>query len=157
MASLPALLLKPEITLFLSTEPAMITLPLPAARNPAANGSGLAGSTPALVESPSFPAEMTTTTPLAAALATALRSVLLGDEPPSERLMTLAPAATAALTPAAMLVSEKLHPLSSLAGSAVAQVPLLSARNIAIVALYAIPTTPELSRAAAATSATLVP
>ena len=150
----PALLLKFEITLAELTEPAMITLPLPAPKMPAAIGSGLAGSIPASVESPSLPAEITTTTPLLAALMIAARNTALGGEPPSERLITLAPAATAALTPAAMLLSEKVQPLS---GSGSAQVPTVSPRNIRIVELKAKPTIPVLSRAAAATIATLVP
>ena len=104
-----------------------------------------------------MPAEITTTIPALAARLIEAIIAAEGAEPPSDRLMTLAPAWTARSTPAAILVSLNSHPLSGIFGSAVAQVPGVSARSAWIVAPNAIPMIPLLLRAAAATSAILVP
>src|SRR3981081_4555009 len=112
----------------LSTEPAMMTLPLPAWRKPEAKGLGLFGSVAGELLSASFPADTTTTTPALAARPIAARNALSGDDPPSERLMTLAPFTTARSTPAVIALSKKLQP------AAVAQEPGASARIIRIFA-----------------------
>jgi hypothetical protein len=81
----------------------------------------------------------------------ALVTLVLGVDPPSEILTTLAPAAKAEVMPRAIALSEKLQP------SVVAQLPTESARMAAMVALKAMPITPTPLRAPAATSAAIVP
>ena len=65
----------------------MITPPSPTVSSPAAKES--------TSFSPSLPAETTTTAPAMTAWLTAVRNVGFGAPPPSDRLITLAPLATA--------------------------------------------------------------
>ncbi len=132
------------------TEPAMITDAL-AAGVPATsvNASGLSV--------PSLPAAITTTIPAAVARPIAACRLAGMAEPPSDILMTFAPAARAASTPAVIASVGNLHALSLSLVAAAAQVPGRSARSAITVASKATPCVPVPLRRPAAVKATAVP
>src|SRR3569623_2683477 len=128
MMLLPALSLKLDRTSapgvresFAPTEPAMITSPRDTALLATwAKGSGLAV--------PSLPAATTMMTPAAVARLIALLTGAPGTDPPSEMLMTRAPALTARSIPLPIAVSLNEQPLSP-SLFLVAQEPGVSART----------------------------
>src|SRR5688500_6355140 len=86
--------------------PAMITMPGKVFAGDSAKGDGLS--------LPSLLAEITTTTPFETALLIALITEPPGDwSPPSDILMTLAPAETAMLIPCAIGPSQNRQPSES--------------------------------------------
>ena len=133
-----------------STEPAMMTA-LRALAVPATlvKASGLAA--------PSLPAAMTTTIPACVARPIAFCKFWGMAEPPSDMLMTRAPATRAASTPAAIVSVPNLHPPSLSSVPAVAQLPARSARNAITFASNATPCVATPLRRPAATNATAVP
>ncbi len=132
----PALLLKSDMILLLSTEVAMITRPLPLANKACAKGLGLLGSNAGSASFPSLPADATITIPASVARFMAARSVLLAPPaPPNEILITRARLSMARLTPAAIAESKNEHAASSSPTSAMVQLPAWSARRANMVAL----------------------
>ena len=154
VALLPALFEKPASAAFEASSAPAITTRLRASGSLAtcAKRSGLTAA--AGSSTPSLPAEMTMTTPLAVARPIAARSVLFAGDPPSEMLITRARLATARSTPRAIALSLWVQ-LSS--GPTLAQLPIVSVRATSNCAPKATPCAPISSFAPSKTLDTAVP
>lgn len=149
-APVPALSLKLDNALLLFTDPATITRFRAAASEATlVNGSGLSV--------PSLPAAMTTMMPCAVARPIASIRLCGMAVPPSDMLITLAPAVRAASTPLVIASLPNLQPVSSPVCPSVAQEPGRSARRITSVESNATPWVPAPLRCPAAVKATAVP